>query len=333
MNKWLGFFICFFVTTNSWAGKCHGKFINPITDICWSCIFPLSIGSMKVSSRGLPDTDNPSTIPCICPKNIGGVQIPTPGIPVGFWEPARMVDVTREPFCMVSMGGVKLGADLPIKGVHSATTKAANGKEHAFYHVHWYVWPVMHWLEVLVDFLCLDKSSIDVAWFSELDPTWNDDELGFFLNPESVLFANPIAQAACAADCVASSARLPIDAMFWCAGCQGGVYPFSGTVEYHSGGVSSALLVAEKMIAKLHRQLMLWGTSGKEALCGKYPMPIVKKSQYRLQLTYPVPATNKMLGCHPFGRSSALLESGREFPVTGEDFAFLIFQKRNCCIL
>ena len=87
-----------------------------------------------------------------------------------------MVDVTREPFCMVSMGGVKLGADLPIKGVHSATTKATNGKEHAFYHVHWYVWPVMHWLEVLVDFLCLDKSSIDVAWFSELDPTWNDDE-------------------------------------------------------------------------------------------------------------------------------------------------------------
>lgn len=333
MNKWLGFFICFFVTTNSWAGKCHGKFINPITDICWSCIFPLSIGSMKVSSRGLPDTDNPSTIPCICRKNIGGLQVPTPGIPVGFWEPARMVDVTREPFCMVSMGGVKLGADLPIKGVHSATTKATNGKEHAFYHVHWYVWPVMHWLEVLVDFLCLDKSSIDVAWFSELDPTWNDDELGFFLNPESVLFANPIAQAACAADCVASSASLPIDAMFWCAGCQGGVYPFSGSIEYHSGGIGSSLLITEKIIAKLHRQLMLWGTSGKDALCGKYPMPIVKKSQYRMQLTYPVPATNKALGCHPFGRSSVLLESGREFPVMGEDFAFLIFQKKNCCIL
>jgi conjugal transfer pilus assembly protein TraU len=70
-----------------------------------------------------------------------------------------------------------------------------------------------------------------------------------------------------------------------------------------------------------------------DALCGKSPMPIVKKSQYRLQLSYPVPATHKALGCHPFGRSSFLLESGREFPVNGEDFAFVVFQKRNCCML
>ncbi|EHP6276702.1 TraU family protein [Escherichia coli] len=25
---------------------CEGRFVNPITDICWSCIFPLSLGSM-----------------------------------------------------------------------------------------------------------------------------------------------------------------------------------------------------------------------------------------------------------------------------------------------
>lgn len=24
---------------------CEGRFVNPITDICWSCIFPLSLGS------------------------------------------------------------------------------------------------------------------------------------------------------------------------------------------------------------------------------------------------------------------------------------------------
>ncbi|NKA00198.1 hypothetical protein GTJ88_23655, partial [Escherichia coli] len=28
---------------------CEGRFVNPITDICWSCIFPLSLGSIKVS--------------------------------------------------------------------------------------------------------------------------------------------------------------------------------------------------------------------------------------------------------------------------------------------
>lgn len=27
---------------------CHGKFVNPITDVCWSCLFPLSIGGLSI---------------------------------------------------------------------------------------------------------------------------------------------------------------------------------------------------------------------------------------------------------------------------------------------
>ncbi|RZL71845.1 MAG: conjugal transfer protein, partial [Sphingomonas sp.] len=28
--------------------KCSGKFVNPITDVCWSCLFPLSVGGLKI---------------------------------------------------------------------------------------------------------------------------------------------------------------------------------------------------------------------------------------------------------------------------------------------
>jgi hypothetical protein len=35
---------------------CHGRFMNPITDICWSCLFPLTIGSASILSDGQPDT-------------------------------------------------------------------------------------------------------------------------------------------------------------------------------------------------------------------------------------------------------------------------------------
>ena len=35
---------------------CEGRFVNPITDICWSCIFPLSLGSIKVS-QGIRDSE------------------------------------------------------------------------------------------------------------------------------------------------------------------------------------------------------------------------------------------------------------------------------------
>jgi hypothetical protein len=74
-----------------------------------------------------------------------------------------------------------------------------------------------------------------VAYITELDPLWNADELSFILNPEAILFGNPIAQAACAADCVAATAGFPLNPLFWCGGCQGSLYPFTGNNPAHNG--------------------------------------------------------------------------------------------------
>ncbi|MEL9687533.1 TraU family protein, partial [Escherichia coli] len=46
---------------------CEVRFVNPITDICWSCIFPLSLGSIKVSKGKVSVTSNPSMHIPICP--------------------------------------------------------------------------------------------------------------------------------------------------------------------------------------------------------------------------------------------------------------------------
>ncbi len=312
------------------GAKCVGKMINPITDVCWSCLFPLTIGPVKVNNSGdLVDTSNPRGPLCLCPKPPS--PVPIPGIPIGFWEPVRLIDITRTPYCMVSLGGISIAHSM-TQGTHGVTDAKA-GQENSFYHVHWYIYPLIYWLELLVDFLCLEKAQFDVAYLTELDPLWNDDEMSLILNPEVVLFANPLAQASCAADCAAASVGLPLDALFWCGGCQGSLYPFTGTVDAHAGGVQASLLLSERMIAKLHRSLLLWGTSGEEGLCQRYLMPVIKKSQYKLQMTFPVPATQKALGCHPLGRTSVFLESGREFPINGEDFSYLLWRKRSCCLL
>ena len=79
---------------------CHGRFMNPITDICWSCVFPLTIGSATLFSDGQDDIGNPSTPVCYCSNP------PRIGVSIGFWEPVRLVDVTRTPFCMVGLGGI-----------------------------------------------------------------------------------------------------------------------------------------------------------------------------------------------------------------------------------
>jgi conjugal transfer pilus assembly protein TraU len=118
---------------------CVGKMINPITDVCWSCLLPLSIGPVHVNSSGLADTPNPSGPLCACPRPPS--PVPIPGIPIGFWEPVRLIDVTRTPYCMVSLGGIKLG-DSRVQGTHGLTTDAKAGQESSFYHVHWYVYPL-----------------------------------------------------------------------------------------------------------------------------------------------------------------------------------------------
>lgn len=302
---------------------CTGRMVNPITDVCWSCILPITIAGVKVTPGDFdtpaPDLPLPPLPVCACPR--AGFPLPVPGIPVGFFEPVRLVDVTKFPMCMVSLGGVPFGAS-PQMGYK-------DDDEGSFWHVHWYIYPVLYWLELLLDFVCLEMTSVDIAYLTEFDPLWGDDIKSGILNPEALLFANPIAIAACTADCLISSVGLSNDLMFWCSGCQGSLYPFTGNVSYHNGGVGAATLTVSKFMAKMHRELMLWGYYGSAGLCGKYPMPIIKKSQYRIQMTYPIP---EMFSCKRIGQTEVFWQIGREFPILGEDFGFLIWRKRDCCL-
>ncbi|EPU9179186.1 TraU family protein [Escherichia coli] len=116
---------------------CEGRFVNPITDICWSCIFPLSLGSIKVSQGKVPDTANPSMPIQICPA-------PPPlfrriGLAIGYWEPMALTDVTRSPGCMVNLGFSLPAFGKTAQGTAKKDEKQVNG---AFYHVHWYKYPL-----------------------------------------------------------------------------------------------------------------------------------------------------------------------------------------------
>ena len=121
-------------------------------------------------------------------------------------------------------------------GAGAPGAAGGDGAKGSVWHAHYYMYPLLSWIGVLLDLGCLEGGGLDIAWASELDPAWLDDELSFLLNPEAALFANLPAQAACAADCAASSAGLPLDPLFWCAGCQGGMYPLTGNVAAHVGG-------------------------------------------------------------------------------------------------
>src|SRR3546814_3992993 len=114
-----------------------------------------------------------------------------------------------KPWCFASLGGKKISPGFNIG--HGRAADSVDGHDRgAKWHVHWYVYPLLHWMEILTDMACLEQSSFDIAYVTEIDPLWQDDTLTALINPEVALFANPLAQTACAADCGPATGKLPL---------------------------------------------------------------------------------------------------------------------------
>jgi conjugal transfer pilus assembly protein TraU len=325
----VSFFLFCSLSMEAQAKKCTGEVVNPITDINWSCLFPITLGSIEIvgAKDGLQDTKNPSSPICVCPKKtLGGV--PMPGIVGGFWEPARMVDVSSEPYCFVNMGGLQL--DMGFSRNQGGRAKGASHQISNWY-VHYYIYPVIYMLKIFKDFVCLDEEpDFDPLWITEIDPSGTDDDLSMILHPDAFLFNNLLAQTACSADCTKSTMfNQPMDSLYWCAGCQGSMFPMNGNVNAHIGGVQASLNATEKMTFKMHRQGMAHQTSSDSVseICSKHLALIMKKSHYRYQMVNPDPSN-----CLPFGKSTTVFESRKEVPIVGEDFGYILWRKVSCCI-
>ena len=123
------------------AQSCTGRFVNPISDVCWECLFPISIGPIRIgSASGAPDTPNPSSPICFC-----GSPIPRIGLSLGVWEPARLMDVTRTPWCFPNLGGLTIDPGLPAARGRTASS-GGDGAQGSVWHAHYYVYPLLSWM-------------------------------------------------------------------------------------------------------------------------------------------------------------------------------------------
>jgi len=295
------------------------SFFNPITEIEWSGIFPIKIAGVAVGKSGLKEPSDPSKFPvCICPN-----PIPRIGIPLSFWDPSRLIETVKTPYCFPTVGVSTGNAKGRLGGTHGG---GGNEKDAStFAQAHYFIFPVFAMLGV--DWLCLESSDFDIGYITEVDPLWNDDELSAMINPEAILFGNIIAQTACIADAVSANAGLPIDSLFWCFGSHGSAYPMTGHVG-DNNYVQANMAVAERLVSKLSRQSLIW--DGATDLCTKVLMPIVKKSHWRFQIAKPVKGSQVV----PFGRTSLIWGTAKN-PTTGmgDNFLFVGFRKRACCAM
>ena len=181
----------------------------------------------------------------------------------------------------------------------------------AFYHVHWYKYPLTYWLNIITSLGCLEGGDRISLIFLKLTPP-DGQQPDHHSQSGSCHLCQSDSTGACAADAIASAFNMPLDVLFWCAGSQGSMYPFNGWVSNESSPLQSSLLVSERMAFKLHRQGMIMETIGKNnAVCNEYPSPILPKERWRYQMVNMYPDSGQ---CHPFGRSVMRWETGKIRP-------------------
>lgn len=348
MKKLFLSFVLAVSSLSAHAGQvCNGQFANPIADVCWDCAFPIKIFGQKVTNGNGEDYEsNPLSgiNKFICACNIGAGLTKT-GFPVSFWEFTRQVDVTRTPYCLVGLGQqMSIGINGDMDAGKSRVT--AEDQRASFKHMHWYVNPLLGLMEVVLDAKCLEPKGFDLAYLTELDKTWINEEVARIMSPEAYLFNNMNAQLACAADCVLASAGIDSisNLLFWCGGCNGSLYPLSGWTTAAYSGTQSSSLLTHRMVAKQHRMMTQTTSAGPNAMCGSGTLEVtMDKRQYKYSMLFPVPqaepkdngigSTGSTVSacCQPFGRTTTLWGSGREIPYSGEDQSYAIFRKRDCC--
>lgn len=304
-----------------------------LTSVCWSCFFPITVGGVPLgdaaAGRNLPEGRAASE--CVCPGRFG---YPTEGLTEGMWQPTRLVEVVRRPFCSPSLGGSSLSnaasSDYGPALMGAPGGHARSHDQASYYNAHLFDFPIARMIGQIADAVCSAHLSddFDLTYLSELDPTWNDDELAVFTHPEAVLFATLPAQAACLADAVAAGSWQPLNPLFWCAGSWGPLYPWSGHVEEGSPPRDSSLAAA-RFLSAMSRRGLVWKSLGQDAVCGAHPWPTLVKTQHKLQTLFP---TAEREGNHWIGETPFRWGEWRGRPTVGEDFVYLDWNWRDCCV-
>jgi conjugal transfer pilus assembly protein TraU len=314
---------------------CHGHstpIVGDMGGMDWDDIFPITVFGVQLGPHGNPPAMNMRK-PCWCPGIGAIVGIENdPGIPVTYFAPQYMVEVQRDPGCLSTIGGEKIDSSHDELRGSGGSDDWAGAQSARKMQVHFMKFAVFAILEIFADLGCAKASPtvFDIAYMTEYDNIWQNDEWAAYLAPESTLVANPIAEMACSADAIATAISYPLDFMFWCAGAAH-IYPLSGNDQDTMSNAGGNIKLLARFLARQHRVGFLWTQIGASAECSAHYAPFMMKSQYRIDPTYPYSANT--------GRPITL---GRHWmfwgafpanpPPTHESQNFMLWVGNQCCV-
>lgn len=292
-------------------------------------VFPIRLGGIEIIGYEGDDYNSAGSSPiCIC-------KMPPPifirvGLTFSMWEAAHLVETVKHPWCSPSVG-MEIPLPWNSSAVGGESVEEGENTQSASAQVHVIIYPLWILVGLFLDVVCFQYAkSFDYLYITEIDPLWQNDMWATLLGPEAFLVANPITQAICSVDTIAATAQRPMDLLFWCMGAWGSTYPMSENLS-SSGYVQAQAGLAARMVAKLHRELLLWGTIGSPTVsgwCQRYIMPMWIKKQYNLQLLYPKSFNVRKV----IGKPGLFWSSGKNPPWKGDDFVWMLYNKRDCCL-
>ena len=315
----------------AWSGdtmaKCASSFLNPVSDVNWQCAFPMNIGgvvSFGVNSDNR-DSDTELQNPlCSCLLQSGHTLV---GATVAFWEPSRLIETVKDPYCFPSIGSQLANLD-----PGSLQGGSDSGSQTTSMQAHYYIFPVWAMLDMFLDVPCLAGNRVDgggaemdLAVITEVLPNWNNDLLAFLLNPEALLFSNPATLLSCMADAASQANGKPIDALYWCMGGWNGVYPTAGKVGAEHMTEASGVL-GGRLIYQIGRLGALLDHGIDE--CVAHRTWIWRKSNYRFHFAQPVRGSQ----CLHYGSPTPTWERKKNKPTRGDNFTQVIFRRVRCCL-
>lgn len=305
---------------------------NLLHNVCWTCVFPVIIlGQGFGASKDKAPSDRLKKVICICDND--EATIPKVGLTYGLWFPSKIIETVRAPGCFPSLDGITLpfGGQQGTWAFDDPEQKRPIDSSYIHYHV--LSFPILVMLQMMDIAECIKDGymDLDVLLFSEVDPTWYDDEIAFFTNPEAILIASPLGLISCIPDSISSTAlKRPINTLWWCAGSWGTMYPFTTHKDSTGNTIQESSLILTKVLAMWHRRYFFKKTYGDEdAACGYEPAFFIPKTQYKITMFFPVPENKS---AHVIGDSTLFWGSNRVIPVTGEDFTYIVWTWNDCCL-
>lgn len=281
-----------------------GIFNELIGGVCWSAMFPIRIAGVNVISigKGSPvPTEATTQSLCYCKGDISQGQMPTIGIPIGFWQPAWLGEAVSAPFCMPALGGLRIGGSSGLSQLFSgslggtvAAKPGADATRAGFYNVHLWTFPLVSMMNIINIPSCnTGYNGWNLFGLSETEPQWNDDLTAALIWPEASVLSGPIGFLGAVGECLAETAmQSPINSMYWTAGCWGTLFPNSGSLSNNVDPIQGSSLDIAKFMSGQYRLGFGYLTEGDNAVCGAVHTEVMPKDQFRMQILYPNDETN-----------------------------------------